>query len=167
MNGVTRASNEARRLARRWLGENSGRMVAAIHILLVEDDAGDIWFTRDAFEHHKIGNSLHVVSDGRVALRFLRRQAPHEDAPRPGLILLDLDLPGVDGRTVLAEISADPGLRDIPVVVLTASQTESDMVHTFLTGASAYITKPVDFDRLVEVVGALDDFQLAVVRAPA
>jgi CheY-like chemotaxis protein len=142
-------------------------MVAAIDILLVEDDEGDVQFTRDAFEHYKIGNALHVVSDGLTALRFLRREAPFENAPRPGLVLLDLALPRVDGRTVLAEITADPALRDIPVVVLTASQAESDMVHTFISGASAYVTKPVDFDQLVGVVGELDGFHLAVVRAPA
>jgi CheY-like chemotaxis protein len=131
-----------------------------VDILLVEDDEGDVWLTRDAFEHYKIGNSLHVVSDGVSALEYLRRAG----GPRPGLILLDLNLPRLDGRTVLAELAADEELRDIPVVVLTTSEAEEDIVRSFDLRASAYITKPVDFDRLVEVVQRLDDFYLAVVR---
>ncbi|MPZ79187.1 MAG: response regulator [Actinophytocola sp.] len=136
-----------------------------VDILLVEDDAGDVWLTRDTFEYFKIGNSLHVVSDGIAALRFVRRQPPYEDAPRPGLILLDLDLPRLDGREVLAELTADPALRDIPVVILTTSDAESDILRTFDLGAGAYVTKPVDFDRLVELVRDLDGFYLTVVRA--
>ncbi|HEY0454332.1 response regulator [Actinophytocola sp.] len=138
-------------------------MVSAVDILLVEDDAGDVWFTRDTFDYYKIGNQLHVVSDGVAALRFVRRQPPYEDAPRPGLILLDLDLPRLDGRAVLAELAADPDLRDIPVVVLTTSDAESDIMRSFTLAASAYVTKPVDFDRLVDVVRRLDDFYLTVV----
>ena len=138
-------------------------MVSAVDILLVEDDAGDVWFTRDTFDYYKIGNQLHVVSDGVAALRFVRRQPPYEDVPRPGLILLDLDLPRLDGRAVLAELAADPDLRDIPVVVLTTSDAESDIMRSFTLAASAYVTKPVDFDRLVDVVRRLDDFYLTVV----
>jgi CheY-like chemotaxis protein len=143
-------------------------MVAApvsVDILLVEDDPGDVWFTRDTFEYYKVANALHVVSDGAAALRYLRRQPPFADAGRPGVILLDLDLPRMDGRQLLAELTADDGLRDIPVVVLTTSQDEADVVRSLSLGAAAYITKPVDFDRLVEIVRGLDDFYLTVVRA--
>jgi CheY-like chemotaxis protein len=135
-----------------------------VDILLVEDDAGDVWFTRDTFDYYKVGNALHVVTDGVEALRFLRREPPHEEAPRPGLILLDLDLPRIDGLAVLAELMRDESLRDIPVVVLTTSEDESDVVRSYDLGASAYITKPVDFDRLVDIVRQIDDFYLGVVR---
>jgi CheY-like chemotaxis protein len=111
-----------------------------------------------------VGNALHVVSDGIEALRFVRREPPYEDAPRPGLILLDLDLPRIDGLAVLAELTRDESLRDIPVVVLTTSEDESDVVRSYDLGASAYITKPVDFDRLVDVVRQIDNFYLGVVR---
>jgi CheY-like chemotaxis protein len=136
-----------------------------VDILLVEDDPGDVWFTRDTFEYYKVHNALHVVSDGEAALRYLRRQPPYASAGRPGVILLDLDLPRMDGRAVLAELTADEELRDIPVVVLTTSQAEADVVRSTRLGASAYITKPVDFDRLVDIVRGLDDFYLTVVRA--
>ncbi len=135
-----------------------------VDILLVEDDAGDVWFTRDTFDYYKVGNALHVVSDGVEALRFVRREPPYEDAPRPGLILLDLDLPRIDGLAVLADLTRDESLRDIPVVVLTTSEDESDVVRSYDLGASAYITKPVDFDRLVDVVRQIDNFYLGVVR---
>lgn len=136
-----------------------------VDLLLVEDDDGDVWFTRDTFEYHKVGNTLHVVRDGVAALRFLRNEPPYEDVPRPGVILLDLDLPRMDGRAVLAELTADERLRDIPVVVLTSSQDEADLVRSVILGASAYITKPVDFEQLVDIVQRLDDFYLTVTRA--
>jgi CheY-like chemotaxis protein len=136
-----------------------------VDILLVEDDDGDVWFTRDTFDYYKVGNTLHVVRDGVAALRFLRNEPPYSDAPRPGVILLDLDLPKLDGRAVLAEITADERLRDIPVVILTSSQDEADLVRSVILGASSYITKPVDFDRLVDIVKRLDDFYLTVIRA--
>lgn len=136
-----------------------------VDILLVEDDDGDVWLTRDTFEYFKVGNALHVVGDGIAALRFMRRQPPYENAPRPGLVLLDLDLPGLDGRAVLAELTADPALHDIPVVILTTSDAESDVMRSLSLGAAAYVTKPVDFDRLDEVVRNLDGFCLTVVRA--
>jgi len=139
--------------------------VSPVHILLVEDDAGDVWFTRDTFEYYKVGNELHVVSDGESALRFVRRQPPYQDAPRPGLILLDLDLPRMDGREVLAALAADGDFRDIPVVILTTSQAETDLIRSHALGASAYMTKPVDFDRLVNIVRQLDDFCLTVTRS--
>lgn len=138
-----------------------------IVILLVEDDVGDVVLTREAFERTKLANPLHVVNDGTNALRFLRRQPPYQYVPRPGLVLLDLNLPRMDGRAVLAELRADPELRDIPVAVLTASAAEEDIVRSFGLRANAYIIKPVDFDRIVEVVRQLDDLGLSVVRSVA
>ncbi|MGC7097689.1 response regulator [Amycolatopsis lurida] len=140
--------------------------LAPIDILLVEDDPGDVLMTKEAFEHHKIRNSLHVVSDGVEALDFLRRDGEYTDAPRPGLILLDLNLPKKDGRQVLAEIKAEPELRSIPVVVLTTSEAEEDILRSYDLHANAYVTKPVDFERFVEVVRQIDDFFVTVVKLP-
>jgi CheY-like chemotaxis protein len=140
--------------------------VSPIDILLVEDDPGDVLMTQEAFEHHKIHNSLYVVSDGVEALQFLRREAPYEDVPRPGLILLDLNLPKKDGREVLAEIKAAPELRTIPVVVLTTSEAEEDILRSYDLHANAYVAKPVDFERFVEVVRQIDDFFVTVVKLP-
>jgi CheY-like chemotaxis protein len=137
-----------------------------IDILLVEDDPGDVLMTREAFEHHKIRNALHVVSDGVEALRFLRREDPFREAPRPGLILLDLNLPRKDGREVLGEIKQDPRLRTIPVVVLTTSEAEEDILRSYDLHANAYVTKPVDFEKFVEVVRKIDDFWVTVVQLP-
>jgi CheY-like chemotaxis protein len=137
-----------------------------IDILLVEDDPGDVLMTREAFEHHKIRNALHVVSDGVEAMKYVRREPPHGDVPRPGLILLDLNLPKKDGREVLAEIKADPDLRTIPVVVLTTSEAEEDILRSYSLHANAYVAKPVDFDRFVEVVRQIDDFFVTVVKLP-
>ena len=137
-----------------------------IDILLVEDDPGDVLMTREAFEHHKIRNTLHVVSDGVQALQFARREAPYEDAPRPGLILLDLNLPRKDGREVLAELKTSESLRTIPVVVLSTSEAEEDILRSYNLHANAYVTKPVDFTRFVEVIRQIDDFYLTVVKLP-
>jgi CheY-like chemotaxis protein len=137
-----------------------------IDVLLVEDDQGDVLMTREAFEHYKIRNVLHVVPDGEEALRFLRRQGEYADAPRPGLILLDLNMPRVDGRQVLAEIKSDPQLSTIPVVVLTTSEAEEDILRSYELHANAYVSKPVDFDRFVEVVRRIDDFFVTVVKLP-
>jgi CheY-like chemotaxis protein len=137
-----------------------------IDVLLVEDDPGDALMTQEAFEHHKIRNQLHVVRDGIEALQFLRHEEPYEDAPRPGLILLDLNLPKMDGREVLAEIKADATLRPIPVVVLTTSEAEEDILRSYNLHANAYVTKPVDFDRFIEVVRQIDDFFVTVVKLP-
>jgi CheY-like chemotaxis protein len=138
----------------------------AIDVLLVEDDQGDVLMTREAFAHHKIRNELHVVTDGEQALQFLRRQGEYGDAPRPGLILLDLNLPRRDGREVLAEVKADPELRSIPVVVLTTSEAEEDILRSYSLHANAYVSKPVDFDRFVEVIRRIDDFFVTVVKLP-
>jgi len=137
-----------------------------VDVLLVEDDPGDALMTKEAFEHHKIRNVLHVVKDGVEALEFLRREGRYTDAPRPGLILLDLNLPRKDGREVLAEVKGDPELRSIPVVVLTTSEAEEDILRSYSLYANAYVTKPVDFDRFIEVVRQIDDFFVTVVKLP-
>jgi CheY-like chemotaxis protein len=140
--------------------------VNMIDVLLVEDDPGDVLMTREAFEQHKVANTLHVVSDGVEAVKFLRRQEPYADAPRPGLILLDLNLPRKDGREVLADIKSDPELLDIPVVVLTTSAADEDIARSYKLHANAYVTKPVDFNRFVDVVRQIDDFFVSVVSLP-
>jgi CheY-like chemotaxis protein len=137
-----------------------------IEVLLVEDDPGDVLLIEEAFEFNKVRNNLSVVSDGVEALAFLRREGPHADAPRPGLILLDLNLPRKDGREVLAEVKEDSVLRSIPVVVLTTSKAEEDVLRSYDLHANAYVTKPVDFDRFIEVVRQIDEFFVSVVRLP-
>jgi CheY-like chemotaxis protein len=122
--------------------------------------------TREAFEDNKVRNTLHVVNNGVDALAFLRKQAPHADAPTPDLVLLDLNLPRMDGREVLAEIKADESLGRIPVVVLTTSEAEEDVLRSYQLHANAYVTKPVDFEQFVNVVRQVDDFFLTVVRLP-
>jgi CheY-like chemotaxis protein len=139
---------------------------AEIDVLLVEDDEGDVLMTREAFEHHKLRNQLHVVPDGVEAISFLRREGKHEGAPRPGLILLDLNLPRKDGREVLEEIKSDETLRCIPVVVLTTSQAEEDILRSYNLHANAYVAKPVDFDRFIDVIRQIDDFFVTVVKLP-
>ncbi|WP_309112277.1 response regulator [Saccharothrix sp.] len=140
--------------------------LSVVDVLLVEDDPGDALMTQEAFEHHKIRNQLHVVRDGVEALEFLRREGKYADAPRPGLVLLDLNLPKVDGREVLAQVKADESLRTIPVVVLTTSEAEEDILRSYNLHANAYVTKPVDFDRFIEVVRQIDDFFVTVVKLP-
>src|SRR5215217_7870284 len=138
-----------------------------IEVLLVEDDPGDVLMTREAFEEHKIGNRLSVVSDGVEALAYLRNEPPYTEAVRPDLILLDLNLPRRDGRQVLQEIKNDESLRQIPVVVLTTSQLEEDILRSYQLHANAYVTKPVDFDRFIEVVRQIDEFFVTVVKLPS
>ncbi|MDD7965681.1 response regulator [Actinomycetospora lemnae] len=137
-----------------------------IDVLLVEDDPGDVLMTQEAFEHHKLRNQLHVVADGVEALSFLRREGEYSDAPRPGLILLDLNLPRKDGRQVLEEVKNDETLRSIPVVVLTTSQAEEDILRSYNLHANAYVAKPVDFERFIEVIRQIDDFFVSVVKLP-
>jgi chemotaxis family two-component system response regulator Rcp1 len=137
-----------------------------IEILLVEDNEGDVELTREALAQAKVRNHLHVAEDGLAALRYLRREKPHEAVPRPDLILLDLNLPLMDGREVLADIKADPQLRAIPVVVLTTSQAEEDIVRSYDLHANCYITKPVDFDQFMKVVRSVHDFWVTVVKLP-
>src|SRR5688572_20296693 len=137
-----------------------------LEILMVEDSSADVRLTREAFKEAKILNRLSVVKDGVEGMAFLRRQGLYADAPRPDLVLLDLNLPRKDGREVLAEVKADPDLRRIPVVVLTTSSAEEDVLRSYDLHANAYITKPVDFARFVDVVRQVDEFFFTVVRLP-
>ena len=137
-----------------------------IDVLLVEDDRGDTLMIKEAFADNKVRNRLNCVADGVEALAFLRREGEYADAPRPDLVLLDLNLPRKDGREVLQEIKNDPELRTIPVVVLTTSEAEEDILRSYELHANAYVTKPVDFDRFIEVVRQIDEFFVEVVRLP-
>ena len=138
-----------------------------IDILLVEDDPGDVLLIREAFEDNKVHNRLHVVPDGVEALTFLRQEGEHADAPRPDLVLLDLNLPRKDGREVLAEVKGDESLQHIPVVVVTTSKAEEDVLRSYKLHANAYVTKPVDFDRFIDVVRRIDEFFVTVVKLPS
>jgi CheY-like chemotaxis protein len=137
-----------------------------IEVLLVEDDPGDVLLIREAFDDNKVANRLHVVADGVEALEFMRQQGGYGDAPRPDLVLLDLNLPRKDGREVLAEVKNDDALRTIPIVVLTTSQAEEDVLRSYDLHANAYVTKPVDFDRFIGVVRQIDQFFVSVVKLP-
>ncbi|WP_405181971.1 response regulator [Nocardia sp. NBC_01377] len=137
-----------------------------IDILLVEDDPGDELMTREAFEDNKIGNTLHVVRDGQEALDYLFREGEYADASRPDLILLDLNLPKYDGRQVLEKIRADDELTAIPVVILTTSAAEEDILRSYRLHANAYATKPVDLEQFVAAIKQIDDFFVHVVRLP-
>lgn len=137
-----------------------------VEILLVEDNPGDARLTREAFKEAKVRNHIHVAADGVEALEFLRRKGAHASAPRPDIILLDLNLPRKDGREVLAELKADPGLRRIPVVVLTTSKAEEDIARTYDLHANCYVTKPVGFDQFIDVVRTIEGFWLTVVKLP-
>jgi CheY-like chemotaxis protein len=153
----------------RWTDMNDdlyGRAATSINVLLVEDDPGDVLMTREAFAEHGAESRLAVVSDGVEALAYLRRENGYADAPRPDLVLLDLNLPRRDGREVLAEIKADRELHLIPVVVLTTSQADEDILRSYQLHANAYVTKPVDFDRFVAVVRQIDQFFVNVAKPP-
>ena len=141
--------------------------LSVVDVLLVEDDPGDVVLIKEAFEYNKVHNALHTVSDGVEALDFLYRRNGHEGAPRPDLVLLDLNLPRKDGREVLEEVKADSDLRTIPIVVLTTSEAEEDILRSYDLHANAYVTKPVDFDRFVEVARLIDDFFVTVVKLPS
>jgi chemotaxis family two-component system response regulator Rcp1 len=141
-------------------------MSAAIDVLLVEDSPGDVRLTREAFKDAKVHINLHVASDGAEAMAFLWREGKHANAPRPDLILLDLNLPKKDGREVLAEIKESPTLKSIPVVVLTTSASEEDILKSYQLHANCYITKPVDLDGFLKVVKNIDSFWLSVVKLP-
>jgi CheY-like chemotaxis protein len=138
----------------------------AIDILLVEDDPGDELITREAFEHNKLHNRLHVARDGEEGLNYLYQRGAYQDAPRPDLILLDLNLPKYDGRHLLEKIKTDPDLSRIPVVVLTTSSAEEDILRSYKLHANAYVTKPVDLDQFMNAVRQIDEFFLQVVRLP-
>ena len=137
-----------------------------IDILLVEDNPADARLTSEAFHEAKVRNHIHVVADGVEALAYLRREGPHKEAVRPDLILLDLNLPKLDGREVLADIKEDPDLRRIPVVILTTSEAEQDIVKSYDLHANAFVTKPVDLEQFISVVRSIDNFWLTVVTFP-
>ena len=139
---------------------------SAIEILLVEDNPADVRLTQEALRESKLSNRLHAVGDGEQALRFLRREGEHAESPRPDLVLLDLNLPRLSGREVLAQVKADPDLRRIPVVVLTTSEAEEDIVRSYDLHANAYVRKPVDFHRFTDVVRLIEDFWFTVVKLP-
>ena len=138
-----------------------------IDILLVEDNPGDVRLTIEALKEDKLQNNLHVVKDGIEAMAFLHQEGEYANAPRPDLILLDLNLPKKDGREVLNEIKADEGLKRIPVVVLTNSQAEEDILKTYDLHANCYITKPVNLEQFVKVVRSIEQFWLTIVRLPS
>jgi chemotaxis family two-component system response regulator Rcp1 len=138
----------------------------AIEILLVEDNPGDVRLTREALKEAKVGNNLSVVADGVEAMAFLRREGTYSKAARPDIVLLDLNLPKKDGRQVLAEVKADPNLRRIPIVILTTSKAEEDILKTYDLHANCFITKPVDFDQFVKVVQSIEHFWLSIVTLP-
>lgn len=138
----------------------------AINILLVEDNEPDVVLTQEAFKEAKISNSLYVAEDGVEAMDFLHKRGKYADAPRPDLVLLDLNLPRKDGRAVLQEIKADPNLTSIPVVVLTTSADERDVIRAYTSHANCYIVKPVDFLQFMNIVRSIEGFWLTVVRLP-
>jgi len=144
----------------------TSQKVRPVQILLVEDNPGDVRLTMEALKEAKVVNKLTVVKDGIEALSLLRREGPHAGAARPDLILLDLNLPRKDGREVLAEIKADDNLKRIPVVILTTSQDEQDVLKTYNLYANCYITKPVDLDQFITVVKSIEDFWLGIVVLP-
>lgn len=138
----------------------------AIRILLVEDNPADVVLTRENLELSKILHELYVAKDGVEAMAFLRREPPHEDAPRPDLVLLDLNLPRMDGREVLERLKADPALLRIPVVVLTSSEAEQDVIRSYDLHANAYVTKPVDLQGFGQIVRGIEHFWFSVVHFP-
>ena len=135
-----------------------------IEILLVEDNPGDVRLTKEALKDARVANNLHITMDGVEALAFLRKQGKHAAVPRPDLILLDLNLPKKNGREVLEEIKAEDALRHIPVVILTTSQAEQDVVESYRLRANAYVTKPVDLDQFLKVVSSIEQFWLEIVK---
>ena len=144
----------------------SERPGIAIEILLVEDSPGDVRLTQEALRDAKIQNNLQVVTDGEEAIAFLRRTGSYTEVPRPDLILLDLNLPKKDGREILAEIKADASLKTIPVVILTTSESEADILQSYQLHANCYITKPADLEGFMKVVRSIEGFWLSIVRFP-
>lgn len=136
------------------------------NFLLVEDNPGDVRLTQEALKDHKVKNNLYVVTDGEEAMTFLRKQGKYKDAPRPDIILLDLNLPKKDGREVLAEIKSEPGLKTIPVVIISSSEAEQDIIKSYDLNANCYVTKPVNFDQFIKVVQSINEFWLTIVKLP-
>jgi CheY-like chemotaxis protein len=147
----------------RWKGVNTD---GPVEILLAEDNPGDVVLTRKALEQGKLANNLHVTNDGVEALQFLRQAGEYENAPRPDLILLDLNMPRKDGQDVLVALQADDDLCRIPVVVLTSSESEEDIAKSYELNANAYLTKPVDFDGFVDIVDRIESFWFQLVKLP-
>ena len=141
-------------------------MLQAAEILLVEDNPADVELTQYVMKQGKIFVNLHVAVDGFEALNFLRREGQYADVPRPDLVLLDLNLPGKDGREVLAEMKSDPNLKTIPVVVLTTSQSEVDVLKSYNLGANCFISKPIGMEEFAKVVNSIEDFWFTIVRLP-
>jgi two-component system, chemotaxis family, response regulator Rcp1 len=137
-----------------------------IEILLVEDNPGDARLTREALAQSKVRNNMHHAKDGEEAIAFLRRQGPFADVPTPDLVLLDLNLPRLGGREVLEDIKRDPALMHIPVVILTSSQAEEDIIRSYQLHANCFITKPVDLEQLTKVVQGIEQFWFTLVRLP-
>ncbi len=138
-----------------------------VEVLLVEDNVGDVRLTQEALREAKVHNNLSVVNDGVEAMAFLRREGKYSQAPKPDLVLLDLNMPRKDGRQVLAEVKADPELRRIPIVVLTTSKAEEDIIRSYELHANSYVTKPVDFEQFMKVVQSIEGFWLTVVKFPS
>ncbi len=138
-----------------------------VEFLLAEDNPGDVRLTQEALRESKIRNNLNVVPDGMEAMEFLRRQGKYADAPAPDVVLLDLNLPKKDGREVLAEIKSDPKLKRIPVVIITSSEAEQDILRTYDLHANCYVTKPVDLDQFIKVIQSIESFWLTIVKLPS
>ena len=149
------------------LSEQLDDRVRPVEILLVDDNPGDVRLAVEALKEAKVHNNLTAVNDGASAIAMLRREGQYAEAARPDLILLDLNLPGMDGREVLSVIKADPSLRRIPVVVLTTSQAEEDILRAYNLSANCYISKPVDLERFAQIVRSIEDFWLSIVKLPS
>jgi two-component system response regulator len=145
---------------------NAETKATPIQVLLVEDNPGDVRLTREALKEEKVWNNLHVVEDGEAAIAFTKQTGQYANAPRPDIILLDLNLPKKDGREVLAVLKADENLKRIPVVILTSSKAEEDILKAYNLNANCYITKPVDFEQFIRVVRAIEEFWLTIVKLP-
>lgn len=145
---------------------NSYKTINPINILLVEDNPADIRLTREVFKEGRIKNILNVVTDGEEAMHYLRKQSKFADVDTPDMVLLDLNLPKKDGRTVLAEIKADPVLKLLPVIILTTSAAEQDILNTYSNHANCYIMKPVDLNQFINVVRSIEEFWLTIVKLP-
>jgi CheY-like chemotaxis protein len=156
-----------RHIARKVIEMKTRMAAKSIDILVVEDSKGDIGLIEEVFEDAKIMNNLHIAEDGEEAIAFLRGEGQFAGAPRPDIILLDLNLPKKDGREVLEEVKGDEELRNIPVVVLTTSKAEEDILRSYNLHANAYITKPVDFDQFIKVVKSIENFWLEIVKLPS
>jgi CheY-like chemotaxis protein len=137
-----------------------------LQVLMVDDDEGDVELTRTAWQKHKLRVDLHTVQDGELAMAFLRHEAPYEGAPRPDLILLDLNMPRMDGREVLMQIKSDPDLKTIPVVVLTTSSADADILRSYQLGCNCYATKPVGFKEFTDIIKKIEEFWLTVIKLP-